>query len=181
MVVLLCYCVILCYDQQIIYIVFSPCLYSQTVEQTIWVWKHLRAKLMLWPFHLRCETMDFLDIQEMLMVIFMYHLNWIIFRISSGSISNWAELQYIVQVIVSDVDVYGVIVPPGTQDGQNISFTSSDPPASSPDNPQYKFVPTLSSDRVLDNNNVWQGLRKVRLRLPINIKLDTPPGFDIFR
>ena len=52
-------------------------------------WKHLRAKLMLWPFHLRCKTMDFLDIQEMLVVIFnvSFKLNYIPY-IQCGSVST---------------------------------------------------------------------------------------------
>ena len=134
-------------------------------------WKHLRAKLMLWPFHLRCKTMDFLDIQEMLMVIFnvsfklnyISYIEWIRFKSSWGS----------VVIICSDVGVYGVIA--------SLSFTQPAPNLSS--------IVTLSRPWVLTECLTtiisWQGLRKVRL--PITITLHTKhfkparPGFDIFR
>ena len=77
--------------------------------------------------------MDFLDIQEMLMVIFnvsfklnyISYIEWIRFSVSLGSV--------VIVMLVFMVLLY-------------LSFT--------PGQPQYKLLPTLSSDRVLDNNNL---------------------------
>ena len=58
---------------------------------------------MLWPFHLRCKTMDFLDIQEMLMVIsnVSFKLNYI----SSIMYTEWIRVSS-----DSDVGLNGLIV-----------------------------------------------------------------------
>lgn len=58
---------------------------------------------MFWPFHLRCKTMDFLDIQEMLMVIsnVSFKLNYI----SSIMYTEWIRVSS-----DSDVGLNGLIV-----------------------------------------------------------------------
>ena len=131
---------------------------------TIWVWKHLRAKLMLWPFHLRCKTMDFLDIQEMLMVIFnvsfklnyISYIEWIRFNLSWG----WV-------VICSDVGVYGVIA--------SLSFTSD------PTNPSISLSRPWVLTECLTTIISWQGLRKVRLPITLHSSHFTPARLWYFQ
>ena len=67
---------------------------------------------MLWPFHLRCETMDFLDIQEMLMVIsnVSFKLNYI----SSITYTEWIRVSSDSDVGLNGLIVISVLLRPGT-------------------------------------------------------------------